>query len=141
MSLSVALKIPVHDIMEWPNDIINSYRAYNLLFPFSHVADMHREGLVIELLRNQNVTKKHHYKSADDLIPYLKHELPKQFEHPDLLKANKLLSIAMNEETRKEIMGHIWETLSHAAQQPDKDEYLIRGLAKLYFGEQKENGE
>lgn len=135
------MKVPVQDIMEWPLNILNSYRAYNLLYPFSHVAEMHREALVIELLRNQNVTKKHQYKQADEIIPYLKHKLPDSFEHPDILKANKLLAIAMNDDARKEIMGHIWETLTHAAQQPDKDEYLIRGLAKIYFGEEKENGE
>ena len=131
--LSIVLKIPVHELKEWPVETLDEYRAFNLIRPFTKRADQHLQGYIIELLRNQNVTKKHQYKRADELIPYLKDGLPKFLEHELVLKAKSLLGSARTEWARKDVLTKIGETVEEELSKgtDTRDNYLISELMKI----------
>lgn len=71
---------------------LNEFKALNLISPFVHDAQAHREGLIATLLYNQNVSKKKDLKSVSDLFPYLGKVDITQFDHPLVLECRQKLS-------------------------------------------------
>ena len=142
--LSIALKIPVFEIKEWPIEIIDQYRAMNIIRPFTERAKSIRDGFMIELLRNQNVTKKKDYKTMDELLPYLGNGLPEFMENEHVKTAIKQLDFAttighrfMIEDTLRLMKEEIDIELSKPSS--ERDMYVIKRLSGLIRDTQIDN--
>ncbi|WP_412705001.1 hypothetical protein Aerorivi_02393 [Aeromonas rivipollensis] len=142
--LSIALKIPVFEIKEWPIEIIDQYRAMNIIRPFTERAKSIRDGFMIELLRNQNVTKKKDYKTMDELLPYLGNGLPEFMENEHVKTAIKQLGFAttighrfMIEDTLRLMKEEIDIELSKPFS--ERDMYVIKRLSGLIRDTQIDN--
>ncbi|WOQ15187.1 hypothetical protein [Aeromonas media] len=142
--LSIALKIPVFEIKEWPIEIIDQYRAMNIIRPFTERAKSIRDGFMIELLRNQNVTKKKDYKTMDELLPYLGNGLPEFMENEHVKMAIKQLGFATNighrfmiEDTLRLMKEEIDIELSKPSS--ERDMYVIKRLSGLIRDTQIDN--
>lgn len=132
--LSIALKIPSFEIKQWPIQIIDEYRALNIVRPFTERAQAIREGYFIELFRNRNVTKEKDWVSKEKLFPYLGDSLPDFIEHPLVKKAVEQIGLAKR-------LGHKYmleDTLKRMEEQiqienakPEHDMYLIRRYVQL----------
>lgn len=120
---------------EWPVDILDQYRAMNLIRPFTNRSEQMREGYIIELLRNQNVTKKKDYKTMVEILPYLGDKLPDFLEHEFVKKALDQISLAKT-------LGHkfmLKDTIDRMIEQiqleydkgEGKDEYVIKRFVNL----------
>ena len=137
MELSIKLGVPYFEIETWPLEAVNKYMALNLMRPFTHSADFIREGFIIELLRNQNCTKKSQYRDMTQLIPYTSLKLPDYMEHPDIRKLKKAVDMALTfnikpmiDDIKENILDEI--SIQLAKQVEDRDEYIIKRCAEIY---------
>ena len=115
---------------QWPVGVIDEYRSLNLISPFTTEAVAQREGLIVQYLRNQHVTKKSDYVPANAIFPYL-NQYPEWLEHEDIKKAKMLLSNATIPSQIEEIKGHIRETLEQEILKDEPDKYLVVRLNEL----------
>lgn len=135
LQLSLVLKVPVFELEQWPASVIQEYRALNVVSPFTKDADNIRDGLLIQLVRNQNVTKKEHYKTADKLLPYLQ-TYPEFLEHPTVKKAESLLNTCVLPKQRENILNLITEEIQLEREKPEPDDYVIFRLTEILNKEQ-----
>ncbi|HZG10389.1 MAG TPA: hypothetical protein VEZ91_00170 [Kurthia gibsonii] len=88
---------------------------------------------MIELLRNQNITKKSQYKSSSELLPFLNGELPMYLDDPRLVKLRKQMSMGyLPPEAIEDFRGKIAEEVQIQMQEKEKDHYFISELIKIY---------
>ncbi|TNI70191.1 hypothetical protein CF122_13400 [Aeromonas media] len=131
--LSIALSVPIHEIKQWPITIIDQYKAYNHLRHFTKNTDHELTGFIIELLRNQNISKKHQYKTAREMMPFLGGGLPKYLDDPRLVNLKKQLSSQyLPQEAIDEFKEKIAEEIQIQLQQEEQDQYFIEELIKIY---------
>jgi len=131
--LSVSLHVPIHEIKNWPLEIIDQYKAYNHIKHFTKNTDYELTGYMIELLRNQNITKKSQYKSSTELLPFLAGKLPDYLDDPRLVKLRKQMSMScLPQEAIEDFRGKIAEEVQIQMQEKERDQYFISELIKLY---------
>lgn len=126
--LSISLGKPIHEIQEWPLEVIDEYKAYNLLTPFTKRVDHELQGYLISLIRNQNVTKKSQFKGMDELLPFLKGELSRELEHELVNKAFMLFGNTRTVKAKEHLIKTIDETIAEEYGKEDRDDYLISRL-------------
>ncbi|EJG0782049.1 hypothetical protein C2F72_RS01375 [Vibrio parahaemolyticus] len=136
MQLSIALGVPVFELEQYPQSVIQEYKALNIVSPFTNDAKNQMEGLLIQLIRNQNVTKREHLKSADELLPFLK-EYPSYLEHPTIKKLLNLVSNISTPEQTAHLLNKIAEEIQLEKEKPEPDEYLIHRLVEIYNNKSK----
>lgn len=140
--LSVVLHTPVFEIKQWPIEIIDQYRAMNMIRPFTDRSQAIREGYLIELFRNRNVTKEKDWVSKEKLFPYLGDGLPDFLEHEYVKKAIEQIGLAKK-------LGHKYmleDTLKRMNEQiqleyekgEERDMYLIKRFHKMIRENQAE---
>ena len=122
------------ELEQWPASVIQEYRALNVVSPFTKDADNIRDGLLIQLVRNQNVTKKQHYKTADELLPYLQ-TYPEFLEHPTVKKAESLLKCVLPMQ-REYALNEIAKVIQSEREKPEPDDYVIFRLTEILNKEQ-----
>ncbi|EHM6953372.1 hypothetical protein KGV31_002171 [Vibrio parahaemolyticus] len=120
------------EIEQWPQSVIQEYKALNIVSPFTNDAKNQTEGLLIQLIRNQNVTEKKYFRSANQLLPYL-NEFPEYLEHPTVKKLNSLISSMHSEEQMANLMMKVKEEIELELNKDEPDDYLIARLSQLYF--------
>ncbi|MCU8498499.1 hypothetical protein M2G70_07450 [Vibrio vulnificus] len=130
LQLSLALHVPIQELEQYPASIIQEYRALNFVSPFVNDAILSREGLSIQFLRNQNITKQQHYKTADELLPYLK-EYPDYLEHDLVKKVLSLLSTVGTEEAKADLLTKISEEIVLEQNKENPDKYLLFRLQEI----------
>ena len=130
MQLSLALHIPIQEIEEYPISIINEYRALNIVSPFVNDAELIRDGLLLSLIRNQNVTEQSQVKTAEDILPYLS-EFPAYLEHETIIKINSLLSVCKSDEGRADVFDKILEEVELEKSKEKPDLYLISRMTEI----------
>ncbi|WP_330544497.1 hypothetical protein V0242_11800 [Aeromonas hydrophila] len=108
--------------------MIDEYKAYNLLTPFTKRVDHELQGYLISLIRNQNVTKKSQFKGMDELLPFLKGELKKELEHELVNKAFMLFGNTRTVKAKEHLIKTIDETIVEEYGKEDRDDYLISRL-------------
>ncbi len=91
---------------------------------------------MIQLVRNQNVTKKQHYKTAEELLPYLQ-EYPEHLEHPTVKKVLGIIGACMESQQLAELMQKIVEEIEIEEGKEDPDQYLIHRLSNTYLTHNK----
>lgn len=134
MDLSIALHIPAHVIREWPIELIDEYRAYSIIKPFTKHVDQFLTTKVVEYIRNQNVTKEKDWVSAHDLFPFLKQELPDAFEHEDVREFKRAINHfpMLHPEARDEILDEMGDrVLEEHRKGTEADTYVIKTLYKM----------
>lgn len=136
LQLSLKLGVPIHELEEYPASTINEYKALNLVSPFINDSEIVREGLLLQLIRNQNVTKKQHMKTAEQLLPYLQ-EYPDYLEHPTIKKLNSLLKSCTSDEQVSSIMEKVLEEIEIESKKVEPDQYLISRLYGIYINKTK----
>ncbi|MFM1687937.1 hypothetical protein ACJ7VZ_05350 [Aeromonas salmonicida] len=122
--------VPIFELEQWPVGVIDEYRSLNLISPFTTEAAAQRDGLIVQFLRNQHVTKKSDYVPANQIFPYL-NQYPTWLEHEDIKKAKMLLGNATIPSQIEEIKGHIQETLDQEVKKVEPDKYLVVRLNEL----------
>lgn len=130
----MSLKIPIQELREWPIDVIDDYRAYDLLTPFTPRAQMHREGFIAASIRNQNCTKQSQIVRADELFPYLKDGVPDYLEDPTILEVKRSLSnLFVPLWVRQDLCEQMRNVINEELDKPQKeqDTYLIQGLYQI----------
>ncbi|MGY6036647.1 hypothetical protein [Aeromonas sp. AE23HZ002T15] len=137
--LSVALHVPIHEVKNWPQDIIDQYKAYNHLKPFTKNTEHQMMGFMIEILRNQNITKKHQYKTAEQMMPFLRGGLPAYLDDERLVLLRQQIGGILTDYARQDILGCILEEVQIQAQMPVRDEYFIQELIKIYHQHNNKN--
>lgn len=131
--LSVALQTPVQEIREWSVQEIDEYRAYHHLRPFTKRIDHELNGFVIELLRNQHVTKQSQYKRAEELIPFLSGKLPAALDDPRIIQVrNVMAGKFIGEYALNDIKSKLLAELQYQSNEETKDEYYINEIIKLF---------
>ncbi|MFQ2317043.1 hypothetical protein ACK32N_07750 [Aeromonas caviae] len=144
MDLSIALHTPAHVIRSWPVELIDEYRAYNVIKPFTKHVDQLIQAKQVEYIRNQNVTKEKDWVGVDELFPFLKQELPRAFEHEDVkeykdaIKHFSMLHPEAREEILDEMRGRVLEEHRKGT---ESDTYVIRALSKLINDNKQIKGE
>ncbi|ELA9841219.1 hypothetical protein V4F87_003261 [Vibrio parahaemolyticus] len=108
----------------------------NVVSPFINDARNQIDGYTIQLLRNQNVSKRQHFKSADELLPYLK-EYPEYLEHPTVKKAFELIKNCHSDELMAELLEKIKEEIELEISKDEPDEYVISRLSEIYQNHSK----
>lgn len=136
MQLSIALGVPVFELEQYPQSVIQEYKALNIVSPFTNDAKNQVDGLLIQLIRNQNVSKKEHLKAADELLPFLK-EYPDYLEHPTIKKLNSVVSSITTPEQTAHLLNQIAEEVQLEKEKPEPDEYLIHRLVEIYHNKSK----
>lgn len=130
--LSVALNIPIFEIKNWPLEIIDQYKAYNHIKHFTKSTDHELTGYMIELLRNQNITKKSQYKSSTELLPFLNGKLPSYLDDPRLVRLRKQMSSQLPPEAIEDFREKIAKEVQIQMQEKEQDHYFISELIKIY---------
>jgi hypothetical protein len=136
LQLSIKLGIPAFELEQWPASLIQEYRALNIVSPFTQDAENWRDGIQIQMVRNQNVTKKQHYKTAEELLPYLQ-EYPEHLEHPTIKKVMGLVKSCNGAQQLAELMKKVLEEIEIEEGKEDPDAYLISRLSELYLSNTK----
>ena len=88
------------------------------------------------MVRNQNVTKKQHYKTAEELLPYLQ-EYPEHLEHPTVKKVMGLVGACANDKQLAELMKKVIEEIEIEEAKDEPDFYLIHRLSEIYLSKTK----
>lgn len=134
LELSLALGVTIQEIEQWPIDVIDEYRSLNLITPFTKAVDTAREGLLIEIVRNQKITKRSQYRTAGELLPYLSGGVPDYLEHPKVKIALNLIGMVRTETARANVCNDIFDEIMQQLKLPEteRDEYLIRRLSEIY---------
>lgn len=132
LQLSVALSVPVFELEQWPYDIIQEYRALNVVSPFIQDAENTRDGILIQLIRNQNVTKKQHIRTAEQILPYLQ-EFPEYLEHPTVKKVQGLISCCRTDEALADLMNKVAEEIEIEGTKESPDKYVLARLSDIYL--------
>lgn len=132
LQLSLALHVPVFELEQYPHSIINEYKALNIVSPFTNDAIAVRDGILLSLVRNQNVSKKKDLKSAEDILPYLK-EYPDYLEHPSIKKVDSVMSMCTTNEQVQELLKSVSEEIEIESNKADPDSYVISRLTEFYL--------
>ncbi|MGL4519407.1 MAG: hypothetical protein ACRCUJ_06965 [Phocaeicola sp.] len=130
LELSLKLGIPAFELEEWPSSEITRYKALNIISPFTDKAQAQRDGLLMSLIRNQNITKRSQAVRVQDLLPYLE-DFPKYLEHPDVTKAQSFLSNANQAWQVADIKKHIQEAIDAEEAKTNPDTYLISRFKEM----------
>ncbi|MFR9702205.1 hypothetical protein ACL00O_06860 [Aeromonas sanarellii] len=131
--LSITLSVPIHEIKQWPITIVDQYKAYNHLRHFTKNTDHELTGFIIELLRNQNITKKSDYKTAKQMMPFLSGELPDYLNDPRILKMRRQLSTPnLPKHVIDKFFVDLLEHIKDEIGKEEKDQYYIEELIKIY---------
>ncbi|KFA99268.1 hypothetical protein [Vibrio sp. ER1A] len=85
----------------------------------------------MQLIRNQNVSKKQHIKTAEQILPYLQ-EYPDYLEHPTIKKVLGLVSMIKSDEQMADLMNKVLEEIDIENKKDKPDEYLISRLSDIY---------
>lgn len=136
LQLSIKLGVPIQVLEEYPASIINEYKALNVVSPFTNDSELVREGLNLQLVRNQNVTKKQHMKTAEEILPYLQ-EYPDYLEHPTIKKLSGLLKSCISDEQVSALMKSVLEEIEIESNKNEPDQYLISRLYGIYINKTK----
>ncbi|MGL4843927.1 MAG: hypothetical protein ACRC2Y_04825 [Aeromonas veronii] len=131
LQLSLKLGVPVFELETWPAQVIQEYRALNVVAPFTQDAENWRDGIQIQMVRNQNITSKQHYKTAEELLPYLQ-EYPEFLEHKQVSKVLGLIKVCPDPEQVANLMDKVREEIEIESQKDDPDHYLISRLIEIY---------
>lgn len=92
--------------------------------------------MLLQIVRNQNVSKKQHLKRADELLPYLQ-EYPEYLEHPTVKKVFSLISVCKTDEQMADLMMKVHEEIELERKKDEPDEYVISRLTEIYFKHNK----
>ncbi|WP_347368027.1 hypothetical protein [Vibrio vulnificus] len=93
-------------------------------------------GILLSLIRNQNVVKKKDLVSADQILPYLK-EYPDYLEHPTIKKVQGLINSCQSNELLADLLEKIAEEIELESNKDKPDEYLISRLSEIYLNNSK----
>lgn len=134
--MALAWGQPIEYIESLDLDTLNEFKALNLISPFTHEAQAHREGLTATLIYNSTVTKKKDLKKVTDLFPYLDSTTPDYLEDEIVLKCRKaLLSCGigsmLNENMYRDVIAAINVEIEEASNLDIPDQYRITELSKL----------
>ncbi|WP_051563733.1 hypothetical protein [Enterovibrio calviensis] len=124
------LGIPIFELEQWDLSVINEYKALNYISPFTDDAQAYRDGLQLQFMYNQNVSKKKDMKLATDFLPYLKPE-QEWLEHELVKKAKKFIEMCRSDEMLADTISKIKEQIEIEANEPSPDKYLITKLSEL----------
>lgn len=125
------LGVPVFELEQWDLNVINEYKALNYLSPFTEDAQAYRDGLLLQFIYNQNITKKKDMKVATDLLPYLVQE-PEWLEHELIKKTKKILKSCHSDGMLADVLNRIQEQVDIEKAKDSPDMYLITKLIELY---------
>jgi len=125
-----------------PFEIFAELKALNSWKPFTYEREANQLGLIAQLLHNQNIDRKHrhHAKTASEIFPYLKNEIPEHLEDERVLKVRKILSSFSNapEEVRaanlNSVMNKVREEVEIEKAKEYPDHYVIDRLSKIIEG-------
>ncbi|WP_068871980.1 hypothetical protein [Edwardsiella tarda] len=133
LQLSLKLGVPVFEIEQWPLSVIAEYKAENMLMPFTDAAQAYRDGLALQFMYNQNVTKRHNIKYYDDLLPYLKQDQD-WYEHEVVVHTKKTLAQVskISEFALSDVLDKVNKAIEEERAKDDPDQYLIVKLSQLY---------
>ena len=133
IELSLKLGIPTFEIENWPISVVDEYKAHNYLNKFTTKAEATRQALMVQLLWNQNNTKKSQFVPYTDLFPYLA-DNPEWLEHDQIKKAIKILNTLMTVEQYTDFSQKILEEISIERNKPigEQDKFYIGRLIDLY---------
>ncbi len=130
------MKVPVFELENYPASIIQEYRALNVVSPFTTDSMNIQTGILLSLIRNQNVVKKKDLVSADQILPYLK-EYPDYLEHPTIKKVQGLINSCQSNELLADLLEKIAEEIELESNKDKPDEYLISRLSEIYLNNSK----
>ena len=136
MDLSVSLHIPAHEIRQWPIEVIDDYRAYAAVKPFTKSVDQLLIAKIVEYIRNQNVTKEKDWVGVTELFKFMNHELPESFEHDDVKEFKEAIKHfpMLHEQAREEILGEMdTKILEEFSKGSEGDPYVIQTVKKLRY--------
>lgn len=131
LQLSLKLGVPIFELETWPAQVIQEYRALNVVAPFTQDAENWRDGIQIQMVRNQNITKKQHYKTAEELLPYLQ-AFPEFLEHEKVIKVLGLIKVCSGPEQVANLMDMVSEEIEIESKKDEPDHYLISRLIEIY---------
>lgn len=94
---------------------------------------------MIEILRNQNITKKHQYKTAEQMMPFLRGGLPAYLDDERLVLLRQQIGGILTDYARQDMLNCIVEEVQIQAQMPERDEYFIQELIKIYHQHNNKN--
>lgn len=115
-------------------DVINDYRGYNIVKPFTKNVDQMMLGKIVEYLRNQNVTKEKDWVGLTELFPHMKGEIPEFMEHETVKEFRDAIKHfpMLHEEAIEEILGEMDTVIREEyGKGTESDIYVIRKLSKL----------
>ncbi|ENM2831978.1 hypothetical protein AB6Q85_002325 [Vibrio cholerae] len=130
LQLSLKLGIPIFELEEWDYNIIAEYKALNYLSPFTDEAQAYRDGLLLQFIYNQNISKKKDMRLATDLLPYLNQE-PEWIEHEIVKKAKQFINLSKTPQMLADTLKKIQEQVDIELSKKEPDSYLITKLMQL----------
>ncbi|HHG3075760.1 TPA: hypothetical protein ACPVXB_001018 [Vibrio parahaemolyticus] len=139
LQLSLALKVPIQELEQYPASVIQEYKALNIVSPFINDSKLAIEGFKLETHRNQNVSKKKDYRTAEQLLPFLS-KYPEHLEHETIKKVNNLLNVCLTEEAKTDLLTKISEEIEQEHNKEDPDLYLIHRLSEIYLNNYNNKG-
>lgn len=137
LQLSLALHVPIFQLEQYPQSIINEYKALNIVSPFTTDAIAVRDGILLSLIRNQNVSKKKDLRTAEEILPYLK-EYPEYLEHPLIKKLNNTIHTFVTDEQTQSLLKNVIEEIEIESNKHDPDPYVIARLTEFYSNHSKD---
>lgn len=99
--------------------------------PFTDDAQARRDGMAIQLMYNQNVTKPKDLKGMGELIPYL-NDRQDWYEHPTIKKVEKAIGCCKHPDALAKLMNSVFEEIQIEQEKPNPDTYLITRLIEIY---------
>ncbi len=130
ISLSLELKVPLHELYDYPQDIIDEYRAYNIIAPFGHDMKNYLVGAQMAMAVNKDLPKKDRI-TASDLFPFMAQH-PKNIEDKLISTASRLLEHKTGKYLLQALEEEIYPRIEFELKQDDIDEYRVRRLASMY---------
>lgn len=130
ISLSLELKVPLHELYEYPQEILDEYRAYNIIAPFGHDMKNYLVGAQMAMSINKDLPKKDRV-TVSDLFPFMA-QYPKNIEDKLIATANRLLEHKTGKHLLKALEEEIYPRIEFELKQDEIDEYRIRRLASIY---------
>lgn len=122
--------MPIFEIEQWDWNVIHEYKALNYLSPFTEDAQAQRDGLLLQILYNQNISKKQNLKQAEELLPYLSKE-PEWLEHELVKKAKSFIKLSTSPEMLADTLNKITEELKMELDKEEPDTFLVYKLIQL----------
>lgn len=130
ISLSLELKVPLHELYEYPQDILDEYRAYNIIAPFGHDMKNYLLGAQMAMSVNKDLPKKDRI-TASDLFPFMA-QYPKNIEDKLISTASRLLEHKTGKYLLQALEEEIYPRIEFELKQDEIDEYRVRRLASIY---------